>query len=429
MEIFPASSFRGTFRVPGDKSISHRLAILAALAEGRSRLLGFSPAADCLSTLSCLEALGVEVELSQTSTGPRVEIEGRGFEGLGQPRSPLDCGNSGTTLRLLSGVLAGRPFGSTLTGDPSLRRRPMQRVAEPLRAMGADIWLADGGRPPVSILGASLRPIDWRPDVPSAQVKTAVLLAGLQAAGLTTVRETVPTRDHTERWLPLFGASLTRAEGEVSVRGPARLSPLSCHVPGDASSAAFLLIAALLLPGSEVKLEQVLLNPSRAAFLRVLREMGAGLEWRVEAESPEPVGWIRARSSELRARDLDPAELPSVIDEVPALAVALALANGTSRVRGAAELRVKESDRLQALAEGLTRMGAAVEERPDGLVISGPCRLRGATVRSFGDHRIAMALAVAALTAEGPTRIEGASCVSISFPGFFELLAQGAGRP
>ncbi|MGE0453552.1 MAG: 3-phosphoshikimate 1-carboxyvinyltransferase [Vicinamibacteria bacterium] len=424
MTITPARKFHGRFRLPGDKSISHRAAILAALAEGRSRLSNFASAADCASTLACLRALGVAVE----HAGSEVTIEGRGLAGLCAPEAPLDAGNSGSTLRMLAGVAATRPFRSVLTGDASLRRRPVERVAAPLRAMGARLESSDG-RPPLAVFGGALHGVEWRPEVASAQVKTAVLLAGLGASGETSVVEPQPTRDHTERLLPVFGVPVLRGGARVGVRGGSRLSPASFAVPGDASSAAFLVVAALLLPDSEVVLEDVLLNPGRLAFLEVLREMGADI--RVEAtgeRAGEAVGRIQARSSRLRGVAIPEALVPALIDEVPALAAAACAAEGVFSLSGARELRVKESDRIAALAEGLAALGAAVEERPDGLRIEGGRRLRGALLRSHGDHRIAMALSVLALTAEGPSEIEGAACAAVSFPEFFDVLEQGTGR-
>jgi 3-phosphoshikimate 1-carboxyvinyltransferase len=392
------------------------------MAEGETRIHNFASAADCASTLACLRALGVEVERE----GGEVRVRGHGLEAWRAPAGPLDAGNSGSTLRMLAGALAGRPFPSVLTGDDSLRRRPVERVAVPLRLMGARV-ASTGGNPPLTIEGGGLRPLAYDSPVASAQVKTAVLLAGLQAEGVTTVREPAPSRDHTERMLPRFGVPVERAGLAVSVHGVARLRAAEVTVPGDASSAAFPVVAALILPGSEVRLDGVLLSPGRSAFLDVLKAMGAQVETGLTSTDPEPVGWIAARSSRLRGVTVDPAVVPALIDEVPALAVAAAFAEGTFTLSGASELRVKESDRIATLAEALARMGGSVEERPDGLSVHGGRRLRGAAVRSRGDHRIAMAFAVAALAAEGPTEIEEAECASVSFPEFYELLARGAG--
>jgi 3-phosphoshikimate 1-carboxyvinyltransferase len=409
--------FRGRFTLPGDKSLCHRLAILGALAEGTTRLSNFAFSADCSSTLGCLATLGVPV----SRDGRGVSIEGRGWRGLTAPSRPLDAGNSGSTLRMLAGVLAGRPFASILTGDDALSRRPMERVAEPLRAMGARVSTHEG-HSPVTIEGGSLRGITWVLPVPSAQVKTALLLAGLQAEGTTTVVEPHPSRDHTERLLPLFGIEPETSGSAVSVRCHDRLRPVEMDVPGDVSSAAFFIVAALVRPDSFVRVDRVLLNPRRTAFLDVLREMGAQVESGVDVAGPEPTGWIEARSSRLVGTTIPPSLVPLLIDEIPALAVAGAHARGIFEVTGAHELRLKESDRIAALAEGLARLGADVEELRDGLAIRGGRPLRGAAVRSWGDHRIAMALAVAALGASGETEIEGSDCVSVSFPGFFDSL-------
>lgn len=419
MRLSPAARIRGRFTLPGDKSISHRLAIFGALAHGPTRLTNFASSADCASTLRCLEALGVAV----VRDGGSVRIEGRGPEAFRAPAATLDCGNSGSTLRMLAGVLAGRPFVSTLSGDDSLRKRPVERVAVPLRAMGARLS-STADRPPLRIEGGPLRPIAWESKVASAQVKTAILLAGLQADGDTSVREPASSRDHTERLLPLFGAPLVREGLTVSIRGGAALRSVEMAVPGDVSSAAFLIVAALTRPQSEVRLDGVLLNPGRIAFLDVLRDMGGDLEVEVTATDPEPVGTIVARTSRLRGVEVPEAVVPSLIDEVPILAVAGACAEGRFSVAGASELRVKESDRIAALVEGLRAMGASVEERPDGLAVDGGRALRGAAVRSHGDHRIAMAFAVAALGASGDTEIEDAECASVSFPEFYDVLAR-----
>jgi 3-phosphoshikimate 1-carboxyvinyltransferase len=419
VRILPAQRFRGRFVLAGDKSICHRAAIFGALAEGDTRIHNFATSADCAATLCCLADLGVEWRREGTT----VIVHGRGPAGFRAPVAALDAGNSGSTLRMLAGVLAGRPFRSVLTGDASLVRRPVERVAEPLRAMGAQVVSVDG-RPPLTLEGGPLRGIHWDLSVASAQVKTAVLLAGLQAEGVTTVREPVQSRDHTERLLPAFGVPVRRDGLAVSVVGGSRLRPLDLSVPGDASSAAFLVVAALVLPHSELRIEGVGLNPERVAFIEVLRAMGGDIRTGLSASEPEPVGWIEARSSSLRGVEVPPSSIPGLIDELPAIAVAACLADGTTRVSGAAELRVKESDRLAAIAEGLTRLGARIEETPDGFVVEGGRPLRGASVRSHGDHRIAMALAVAGLAAQGETSVEGAECVAVSFPEFPAILSE-----
>jgi len=422
VRLTPARHFRGRFTLPGDKSVSHRLAILGALASGGTRIDNFSSAADCASTLRCLEGLGVPV----SRHGHRVTVHGSGPEGLQAPNRRLDAGNSGSTLRMLAGAVAARPFTTTLTGDASLRRRPVERIAAPLRAMGADVETQEG-RPPLTVRGGPLRGVDWTLEVASAQVKTAVLLAGLQADGVTRVREPERSRDHTERLLPLFGAALETSGLLTTVRGGARLRSVQTVVPGDVSSAAFLVVAALILPDSEIELDGVLLNPGRTAFVDVLRQMGAQVEAQVQAQDPEPVGRIRARSSRLRGIEVPVGLVPALIDEVPALAIAAAAADGRFVVSGAGELRVKESDRIAALVEGLSAMGASAEERPDGLAIAGGRRLRGARVRSFGDHRIAMAFAIASLAADGETEIDDAECASVSYPEFWQVLESGCG--
>ena len=415
--IAPAPRLRGEIRVPGDKSISHRLAILAALAEGRSRFSGFGTGRDVRSTLGCLRALGVEVVEAEGA----VEIAGRGPQGLRAPGGALDCGNSGSTMRMLAGVLAGRPFHSVLDGDASLRARPMERVAAPLREMGARV-VSSGERAPLAIDGGPLTGIAFRPEVASAQVKTAVLLAGVQAEGRTTVEEPAPSRDHTERLLPRFGVAIRRDGLAVTLDGPARLTPFDLDVPGDPSSAAFLVAAALVLPDARVRVTGVLLNPGRIAFVDVLRRMGGRIRIAVETEDVEPRGWIEAESSPLRGTEIGPAEIPSLIDELPILAVVGALASGPTSIAGAAELRGKESDRIAALAEGLRALGARVDERPDGLAVEGGRPLRGAALFARGDHRIAMALAVAALAARGESALEDAACAEVSVPGFFEAV-------
>ncbi len=397
------------------------MALFGALAEGTTRLTNFSSAADCHTTLACLQALGVPIGVS----GDAVTIEGRGPDAWRKPPESLNCGNSGSTIRMLSGALAGRPFRSVLTGDASLLRRPMRRIAAPLTTMGARVETAEGGRPPLTIEGGRLTAIDWSLDVPSAQVKAAVLLAGLQTEGRTAVVSPLLSRDHTERLLPLFGVECERNGLETAVTGPAALRASEYEIPGDASGAAFLVLAAVLTRLGEVRIENVLLNPTRSAYLSVFKRMGAKLEIVLERERPEPTGAIVVRPSFLRGTEIRPEEVPLLADEVPALAVAAALAQGETRLSGAEELRVKESDRLAALADSLGRLGAHIEERPDGLVIRGRERLSGAAVSSHGDHRIAMAMAVAGLAADGTTEIDDAECAAVSFPEFFDLIEEG----
>ena len=425
--VRPATYVHGHLTVPGDKSISHRYALLAALADGTSTISHYGPGADCAATLACLAALGVVTKGPHDGPdehpGQRVvTIQGRGLGGLAPPVATLDAGNSGTTLRLLSGVLAGHPFDSVITGDQSLRRRPMRRIIEPLSLMGANL-VADDDRPPIIILGAALRAIDFTPPVASAQVKTAVLLAGLLATGETTVRERHPTRDHTERAFPLFGAEITRRDGSISVEGGQRLRGASLTVPGDASSAAFWAAAAAALPHSDVTLDNIGLNPTRIGYLWLLKKMGARVELLGTTETGgEPHGSVRVRHGGNARLELGPDEVPGVIDELPVLA-ALATHGGELRVTGAGELRHKESDRITALAAGLRGLGARISEMEDGFHVFGDRRLRGGTADAAGDHRLAMAFAIAALGGSHPSEIHNAEAVDVSYPGFFRVLA------
>ncbi|HEX6210300.1 MAG TPA: 3-phosphoshikimate 1-carboxyvinyltransferase, partial [Methylomirabilota bacterium] len=409
-------------QVPGDKSISHRYALLASLARGRSRLVGYAPGADCASTLACLRHLGVEVEVAPEPAGATLSIRGRGLRGLTAPGIVLDAGNSGTTIRLLTGVLAAHPFTAIITGDASLRRRPMRRVIEPLSRMGARFETTTGCAP-LTVTGGPLKPIDFTPTVPSAQVKSAVLLAGLQAEGRTTVHEPVPTRNHTELALAAFGARVASGADGVAVEGCQELEPVDTVIPGDFSSAAFWAVAAAALPGSAVEITNVGLNPSRTALLDVLARAGAEVERLPEQSSlGEPRGSVRVRHGGLRPLVLTPDDVPGLIDELPALA-AMAAMGGDLHVTGAGELRVKESDRISALATGLRALGADVEEFPDGFHVRGGRQLTGGTADAAHDHRLAMAFAVAGLAASGPTHITGAGAVDVSYPGFFETLA------
>jgi 3-phosphoshikimate 1-carboxyvinyltransferase len=411
------SPLHGAMHVPGDKSISHRAALLGGIASGTTAVEGFLRGDDCLATLGCLRAMGVRVD----DDGTRLVIHGGG---LREPEEILDVGNSGTTIRLLSGVLAGQPFHSVVTGDASIRRRPMERISVPLRRMGARITGRQGGRlAPLAIEGGGLRGIVYDTPVASAQVKSAVLLAGLFAEGETTVREPSQSRDHTERMLAAFGVPVERDGLAVRLRGPARLRGTALRVPGDLSSAAFFLVAAALVPGSELTVEDVGLNPTRTGVLDALEQMGADVRiaGRHE-EGGEPVGTVTVRASRLRGIAIGGPMIPRAIDELPVIAVAAALAEGETVIQDAAELRVKESDRIAALARGLGALGAKVEPRPDGLVIEGVPRLHGGRVSSGGDHRIAMAMAVAALRADGQVEIDDPACIQTSFPAFEETL-------
>jgi 3-phosphoshikimate 1-carboxyvinyltransferase len=422
--VRPAASMRGLVRPPGDKSISHRYAMLAAIAEGPTMIHGYSTGADCGSTLHCLRGLGVPIEqlAHDRATGIQLEILGVQMRGFQAPKSPLDAGNSGSTIRMLSGILAAHPFRTTITGDGSLKRRPMRRVIVPLERMGAR-FMSDDGRPPLTVLGThDLKPIDFTPDVPSAQVKSAVLLAGLHTDGITRVVEPISTRDHTERALEAFGVQVLRAGTAVAVRGGQRLIGGVFHVPGDISSAAFWMVAAAALPGSDVTIEHVGLNPSRTGIIDILKRMGAQIKTVVQhAQAGEPTGTIQVRHASLQPATIAPAEVPGVIDELPVLA-ALATHGGELSVSGAQELRVKESDRISALAEGLRRMGGEIDEQPDGFHVRGRNRLRGGEVDANNDHRLAMAFAIAALGATGPTVIHDAGAAAVSYPEFFNVL-------
>lgn len=471
---------RGRVRVPGDKSIAQRAVLLGALAEGEGRITGFPPSGDCLATVACVRGLGVELGVLTLTPAPLpgrergeptltpgpspsqgegrsltpgsslwegegggvvLVVRGRGLGGLRAPVGPLDCVRSGTTMRLLAGVLAGQPFESILTGDPQLLRRPMGRVVEPLRRMGAEIEMVDG-HAPLLVHGRPLRGCDHVLPVASAQVKSALLLAGLWAAGPTTVRQPGPARDHTERMLAAMGAGVEVAGLAVTLNPSRSLLPLSLCIPGDVSSAAFPLVAAALVPGSQVTVERVGVNPTRTGLLEVLRAMGAGVAVDGEREYPhpyrpavgplflggrgeewrEPVADVTVRASHLQGVEVGGERVVRMIDEFPVLAVAATQACGTTVVRDAAELRVKESDRIATAVAELRALGARIEPLPDGFVVEGPTPLHGGVVESHGDHRLAMALAVAGLVAQGEVVIENADCIADSFPGFVESM-------
>jgi 3-phosphoshikimate 1-carboxyvinyltransferase len=454
--IAPGGTVSGVVELPGDKSISHRYAILAALAEGTSEIFNYASAADCRSTLECLRRLGVPIDV----TKDRVRIAGVGLDGLKAPRRALDAENSGSTIRMLAGVLAGQPFKSTLTGDSSLRKRPMRRVVEPLRQMGAGIHTENGDRAPLEIQGGKLRAIDYTTPVPSAQVKSAILLAGLYADGVTSVHESVRTRDHTELALREFGATVDVEKGLARIHPRPKLLARQLTVPGDLSAAVFMIGAALVLPGSELMLHNVGLNPTRTRVLDFLISIGAPINIAsVQLRDGELVGDVAVRHAPLSGGSISGAEVAEMIDELPMLAALGPFAEKGIEIRDAKELRVKESDRIAALAEGLRQMGATVEEFPDGLRVAGHseasagssanvaqvfrpealrgasvaagharAKLRGAKVDPQGDHRIAMALAVAALGAEGNTTIRDADCAAVSFPEFFTKLDELRGK-
>jgi len=409
----------GRVRVPGDKSISHRSVMLGSLAEGTTRVTGLLEGEDVLSTLGAFRAMGVQAE------GPdhgRLVIRGVGLRGLKAPAHPLDMGNSGTAMRLMAGILAGQAFDSELVGDASLSQRPMKRVADPLGKMGAVIATADGGRPPLRIKGGQkLRAIDYKMPMASAQVKSCLLLAGLYAGGETAVTEPAPTRDHTERMLRGFGYAVQTAGARISLRGGGRLKACDIDVPADISSATFFLVGASIAPGSDVVLEHVGINPTRIGVINILKLMGANLELQNSREvGGEPVADIRVRAAPLRGVRIPGDQVPLAIDEFPALFIAAACASGETTLTGAHELRVKESDRIAVMAQGLQRLGIAARETPDGIVIQGG-NMQGGEVDSHGDHRIAMSFAMAALRATGPVTVRDCKNVDTSFPGFVEL--------
>jgi 3-phosphoshikimate 1-carboxyvinyltransferase len=419
--ISPGGSIDGAVELPGDKSISHRYAILGALAEGHTEIANYASAADCRSTLECVRRLGIEIE----SKDRRVVIAGRGLDGLKEPRRALDAENSGSTIRMLAGVLAGQPFRSTITGDSSLRRRPMRRVIEPLRQMGVEIQGGDGDCAPLEIHGGKLRAIDYTPPIPSAQVKSAILLAGLYANGATTVHESVATRDHTELALREFGADVESSRGTIRIQPRPKLTARQLFVPGDLSAAVFLIAATLVLPESSLMLRNVGLNPTRAHVLDFFISMGAPIRIpSVQSRNGELVGDLSVRHAALSGGKISGAQVAEMIDELPMLAALGPYTEQGVEIHDAKELRVKESDRIATLAAGLRSMGARVEEFPDGMRVEGRSagKLRGATVDPQGDHRIAMAMAVAALGAEGETVIRDADCAAVSFPEFYATL-------
>jgi len=416
--VTPARRVKGQLRVPGDKSISHRYALIAATADGTSRLHGYAPGADCRSTLSCLAGLGVAIDRGADDA---VIVMGRGFDAWRSSTVPLDAGNSGTTMRMLAGLVAAQPFATTMIGDASLSRRPMRRVMEPLTLMGARIDAVDG-HAPLTVHGTRLKAIAYATSVPSAQVKSAVLLAGLHAEGTTSVTEPARTRDHTERALTAFGFTLTTTGATVSIAGGQRGTAQPLIVPGDFSSAAFWMVAAAALPGSRVQIDEVGLNPTRTGLVDVLRRFGARVEvHQTSTSAGEPYGTIIVESDRTGTVEILPEEVPGLIDELPAIA-ALAAHGGEVSVRGAAELRVKESDRITALVAGFRALGIDADERPDGFVVHGTGAPAGGVADARGDHRMAMAFAIAALAGRAPSRIEGSDAVVISYPGFFETL-------
>lgn len=428
--VLPVECLRGELRLPGDKSISHRAALIASLAPGKSRLENFSTAADCEATLECLRQLGVEI----VSDGSRVLVEGVGINGFAEPEGVLNAQNSGTTMRLLAGVLAGQSFTSTIIGDDSLLRRPMLRVAEPLRSMGATVELGENNYAPIRITGRHpLLPIRYQPAIASAQLKSAVLLAALAGNCQAAIEESKKTRDHTERLLEEFGALIKRSDKTIDLAQGAALHSCDVVIPGDVSSAAFFIAAGVALPGSDILIREVGLNPTRTAFITKLTELGASIDFNDEqVRNNEPVGTLRVCGVPLRNQSgivVNAAEVPGLIDELPLLAFLSASLACGMELRGAAELRVKECDRITATVENLKRMGAQIAALDDGWSLAPGSQLHGAVLKSFGDHRIAMSCAVAALTADGESTIEGGrSAVAVSLPEFWTLMNSAARR-
>ncbi|MFA4967728.1 MAG: 3-phosphoshikimate 1-carboxyvinyltransferase [Candidatus Margulisiibacteriota bacterium] len=439
LKIIKAKKLIGEINIPGDKSISHRAVMLGAIAEGETVINNFLMGEDCLATINCFKEMGIEIEMSNKG---KIIIKGKGIRGVTKPKKILDVSNSGTTIRLISGILAGQEFETTITGDASIQKRPMKRIAEPLFRMGAIIEGSEGiegvgGRrgtgeiyPPLKIKGGKLRPTEYKMPVASAQVKSCVLLAGLYADGKTTVIEPGPSRDHTERMLMHFGAKIEISGNKISVHGPASLEGGEIDVPGDISSAAFFLVAGLLVPGSDLLLRNVGMNPTRIGIIEVLHRMGAKLEiMDEEIISEEPRANIRVTSSEKRVTGIEIGGelIPKLIDEIPIIAVLATQAEGTTIIKDAKELRVKESDRIKTISTELKKMGAAIEETEDGMIITGPTKLKGATINSYRDHRVAMSMAIAGLIADGETIIEDTECIKTSFPGFEDILNRISG--
>ena len=422
--ITPGGPLRGRIQLPGDKSISHRYGMLASVAEGTTVIHNYSSGADCHSTLGCVRTLGIDVEVDDRE----VRVHGRGLRGYTAPTTDLDAGNSGSTIRMLSGLLAGQHFRSRLIGDASLSQRPMQRIMGPLTQMGARLNARDGKFPPLEIEGGTLRPIDYAMPTASAQVKSCVLLAGLLAEGETIVREPATTRDHTEVALREFGVEIETGRGWAKVKGPARLEARELTVPGDLSSAAFFLVAGAMVPGSELILADVGLNPTRATLIDFLVSAGAQVQiLNVKMQNGEPVGDLRVRGSRLKGGVIEKQWAAALIDEIPVLAILGAVSEQGLTVRDAAELRVKETDRIETIAANLRNLGVIVETAADGFHVPGGQRFRAGSVHSHGDHRIAMAFAVAALRADGPVLIEESEAASVSFPEFWATLRGSIG--
>jgi len=420
VKVEEKKKIEGEIYLPGDKSISHRAIMLGSIAKGETRVKGFSDCADCRNTLNAFHKLGIKIE--NDSKG-ELTIYGQGLKGLTSAREIIDVGNSGTTMRLLSGILAGQDFSSTITGDEYLQKRPMKRIILPLREMGAKISSPDDNHPPITIVGQKLHPIDYHSPIASAQVKSCILLAGLYARGRTSISEPSPSRDHTERMLKYLGAPIEMKGTNIIIEGISELKARSIAIPGDISSAAFFIIACLLLKNSEIRIKEIGVNPTRTGIIDVLKNMGAniGIE-NVHQLCGEPVADLIVKSGSLRATKIGGDLIPRIIDEIPVLAVAATQAEGVTEISDAQELRVKESDRIGNVVSELSKMGASIKEKKDGMVISGGKRLVGNSVNSFGDHRMAMALIVAGLIADGETTINDVACIDTSFPQFMDTL-------
>jgi len=412
--------FQGAPHIPGDKSISHRGLIFGALASGETTVLDPLESADVQSTAKVLSGLGVKIDKSHN----KIKVHSSGIQNFKSPTVDLDCGNSGTTIRLMMGVLAGSNVEATLFGDVSLSKRPMKRVATPLQKMGAIVSLTNSNYPPLKVKGSPLQGIQYQLEVASAQIKTAIILAALFANGKTTISGEIFSRDHTERLLQLFGASLQVQGRKIEVDGGQKLNAARVQVPGDPSTAAFWMAAASLIPNSKIEMENISLNETRTGFIRALQQMGANVKTEITIKEPESIGKISVTANQLRGISLSDADIPQLIDELPLIAVLATQAKGVTQVSGAAELRVKESDRLEAVAKNIRAMGGVIEVREDGFLIEGPQKLKGARIETFHDHRIAMAFSIAGLVADGNTEIENPECVSVSYPDFYKTLSE-----
>jgi len=418
--VYNKPRLEGIITVPGDKSISHRAVMLGAIAKGTTTVTGFLPGEDCLSTIDCFQKLGVDIQVD----GTNVKISSPGIEGWQEPKEVLYTGNSGTTTRLLLGILSGTDFFSVITGDASIGKRPMGRVTKPLKQMGAQIFGREGGQyTPLAIVGSRLKAIDYTMPVASAQVKSAILLAGLQAEGTTVVREKEISRDHTERMLKQFGANIDVKDGVISLEGGQQLHATHVDVPGDISSAAFFLVAGSIVPNSEVVLKNVGINPTRAGIIEVMQQMGADITIHQENEgASEPTATITVRTSQLKGTTIEGEIIPRLIDEIPIIALLATQAEGTTVIRDAEELKVKETDRIAAVVAELKKLGADITPTDDGMIINGPTPLEGTSLCTYGDHRIGMMAAIASLITDSPVEIDDADCIAVSYPTFFEHL-------